>query len=68
MNKLPAIEKLEPNVHVSSGGKTYVSLRLPKLERWEDGWKLVHHQAGPVSAARSEARSKSKAPGSGMLN
>ncbi len=38
--KLPAIDKLEPTVHVSTGNKTYVSLRLPKLERWENGWKL----------------------------
>ncbi|MEO7330512.1 MAG: nuclear transport factor 2 family protein [Minicystis sp.] len=36
----------------------------------EDGdWKLVHHQAGPVSAARPEARARARTPGSsGMLN
>lgn len=37
--------------------------------REEGGWKLVHHQAGPVSAARPEARQRPKPPGpSGMLN
>jgi ketosteroid isomerase-like protein len=37
--------------------------------REEGGWKLVHHQAGPVSAARPEVRPKTRTPGSsGMLN
>lgn len=37
--------------------------------REEGAWKLVHHQAGPVSSQRSEPRPRPKAPGSsGMLN